>query len=204
MNDKEIREIIYQQNATITEAINYVHDISAGIINSETKYNEKILGMLKFIVEVMSNTSDHENIVYWYSKFKSEYNTLSKHSGVFTNDIQIIEYVEDRIFEMTKGLEEPIFRAEFFSNLKNSIHKYTLIRYAVAYVLIYCIDYLDADGKLLLSRYDMRHSIRNRVMSNFAAVSMGKGQHEKKFIKNVKKFSEELLQKFQNSGMFVS
>lgn len=205
MNDKEIREKIdafYQQDNTMTEMINYVHDISAGIIDPETKHPEKIIGLLKFVIEAIADTSDHESIIYWYSKYKSEYNV--RNNGVFTNDIQIIEYVEDRIFKMSKIFSEPISRAEFFSNIKNGLHRYTLMRYAITYVLIYCIDYLDANGKVLLSRYEMTHAIRNRVMNNFTEISMGKGQYEKKFISNVKKFSEELLQMFQKSSMFVS
>lgn len=203
MDDKKIEKEgieFWDSSITVEEATGYIQDICGSIIGEDPYPPEKILGVLRFALEEVSSSGDYDKVMYHYGIYKHEHDLYKKKEGQVLDIIEIVEYIEDRVLSLVSIYREPITRAEFFLNIKNTDHEYVLARHAVVKVL------MDIDVELkvkdMMSRYEMTHCMKSYIEKRFTPEAMAINKSESNFVNLVNKIPEEINAKIKESDIF--
>lgn len=206
MDNKKIKQEAHEfwdSTITLDEALGYVSDVCGEVIGSEPYPPEEVLGALKFAIEAVATYDDYDLVKYHYDNHVRDYRLKSKNDGYFETINDVIEHVEDRVFDFTEMYcAEPLTRGILFVNIKSSEHKYILVRYAILSVLLEIRDVLDVDVADIMGRYETAKQMKTYVLEKFNPQSLALNSHEKKFIKMVNKFAEDFHSKLKNSDIF--
>jgi hypothetical protein len=205
MNHRKIEKEgveFWSSSITVEEAIDYIQDVCGSVIGGcrEPYPPEKVLGALKFALEEMSSSGDYDKVLYHYGMYKHEHDLYKKKEEHVIDLIDIVEYVEDRVLSLVSIYREPMTRAEFFLNIKNTEHEYVLARHAIVKVL----SGIDIDLKVrdIVSRYDMSHTMNSYIEKNFIPEAMALNKSESNFVNLVNKIPDEINTKIKESNIF--
>lgn len=213
MNDVKIRaelEDFCSAKMTREDLIGYFSGMVRSVLSEDVEIKpSKAAGLMLFISNMVKSELDRSDVLYNKNAYEVEYKTLSKSSGVvdFDSPREIIEYVEQSILSMTDiFLDEQMTNYEFRLDLNDSgkkKHKHVLVKYAVVSCLISLLPILKISNKTLMSRYELTHSMKNYIESNFSKITMSANSNESKFIESVNKFSRELKDRLNKNTNFV-